>query len=109
MGWQTPPTQKAHLQILQNSYRAFIAVDTTCNQVVGFVTAISDGVLSAYIPLLEVAAPYQGKGIGTRLLQLVLDECKNFYMVDICHDQGLASYYAKFGALKSHASIFRNR
>ena len=31
-------------------------------RVVGFVTAISDGVLSAYIPLLEVLPEYQGAG-----------------------------------------------
>jgi len=38
----------------------------------------------------------------------MLEECKDLYMVDICHDAELTSYYAKFGARKSHGSIFRN-
>ena len=41
-----------------------IAIDENTNQVVGFVTAISDGVLSAYIPFLEVLPEYKSIGIG---------------------------------------------
>jgi len=107
-GWPNPPSSEMHLKILQNSYRAFVAIDTSCNKVVGFINAISDGILAAYIPLLEVAEEYQGQGIGGRLVELMLKECKNLYMVDICHDIELVSYYAKFGAYASSASIFRN-
>jgi len=56
-GWPNPPSPDIHLKILQNSYRAFVAIDRDINQVVGFINAISDGVLSAYIPLLEVTSP----------------------------------------------------
>jgi len=65
-------------------------------------------VLSAYIPLLEVAPSYQGKGIGSKLIKLMLAELNHLYMVDICHDAELAPYYARFGAFKGQASIFRN-
>ena len=40
-------------------------------QVVGFITAISDGVLSAYIPLLEVLPGWRSQGIGGELVTLV--------------------------------------
>ncbi|MCL2571600.1 MAG: GNAT family N-acetyltransferase [Defluviitaleaceae bacterium] len=106
--WPNPPSPATHLQILQNSYRAFVAIDRDSNKVVGFINAISDGVLSAYVPLLEVVESYQGKGIGSKLVELMLDECKDLYMVDICHDKELAAYYSKFGASQSQASIFRN-
>lgn len=34
------------------------------NQVVGFITAISDGVLSAFIPFLEGLPEYKNQGIS---------------------------------------------
>ncbi|MEM9907537.1 MAG: hypothetical protein AAF921_21205 [Cyanobacteria bacterium P01_D01_bin.44] len=36
---------------------------------VGFITAITDHVLSVYIPLLEVLPPYQGQGVCTQIDQ----------------------------------------
>ena len=32
----------------------------------------------------------------------------NANMIDICHDEELSKYYARFGALPGNASIFRN-
>jgi len=107
-GWPNPPTAAAHLRILQNSYRSFVAIDRDAGKVVGFINAVSDEVLTAYIPLLEVVEDYQGKGIGNELVKRMLAEINNLYMVDICHDKELTSYYAKFGAYQSHSSIFRN-
>ena len=40
-----PPT---HLKLLDNSSKVVLALDEQFNQIVGFITAISDGVLSAY-------------------------------------------------------------
>jgi len=107
-GWPNPPNAATHLKILQNSYRAFVAIDKDSNKVVGFINAVSDGVLSAYIPLLEVVPSLKSMGIGTKLVKLMLAECADLYMIDICHDIELAPYYARFGAHKGQASIFRN-
>ena len=38
----------------------------------GFITATSDGALSAAIRLLEVLEAYQGQGIGSELLRRML-------------------------------------
>ena len=107
-GWPNPPSSVTHLKILQRSYRAYVAIDTNLNKVVGFINAVSDGILSAYVPLLEVLVSYQGRGIGSKLVTLILEDCKDLYMVDICHDEDLIPYYAKFGARKCSASIIRN-
>ena len=48
--WPNPPSSKTHLKLLQNSSKVVIAIDPSTNKVVGFITAISGGVLSAYIP-----------------------------------------------------------
>jgi len=108
VGWPNPPSAATHLKILHNSYRAFVAIDNNTGMVVGFVNAVSDGVLAAYIPLLEVVEEYHGHGIGSKLVELILAECRDLYMVDICHDVELTDYYTRFGAHKSHGSIFRN-
>jgi GNAT superfamily N-acetyltransferase len=36
---------------------------------VGFITAITDGVLTTYLPQLEVLAEYRGQGIGSALVE----------------------------------------
>ncbi len=63
---------------------------------VGFVTAISDGVLSAFIPLLEVLPERQGEGIGTELVRRLLAELEDFYMVDLMCDPELETFYSRF-------------
>ena len=103
-----PPDNATHLKILKGSYCSFVAVDKDINKVIGFINAISDGILTAYIPLLEVLPEYQGKGVGKELVRLILEELNNLYMIDICHDEELTPYYAKFGAYPSCSSLFRN-
>jgi ribosomal protein S18 acetylase RimI-like enzyme len=108
VGWLNPPSSETHLKILKDSYCSYIATDRNSRKVVGFVNSISDGVLTAYIPLLEVLPEYQGQGIGSELTKLILTELKGLYMIDICHDEGLTRYYSRFGAHTSCSSIFRN-
>ena len=83
-----------------------MAADTDERCIVGFVNAISDGVLSAYIPSLVLPA-YQTR-IGAPLVKRVLDELSHIYMVDLCCDQELQDYYARLGMVKSHGMILRN-
>ena len=51
VGWPAPPTPERHLELLRGSDAVVIAIDEL--HVVGYVTAVSDGVLSAFIPFLE--------------------------------------------------------
>jgi len=108
VNWPNPPNNTTHMRVLTDSYCSFVAIDKNINSVVGFINAISDGVLSAYIPLLEVLPEYQGFGIGSKLVKCMLEELNDLYMIDICHDEELSEYYAQFGALPGNASIFRN-
>lgn len=107
-GWPNPPSQSAHMRILKGSYCVWLAINRDTNSVIGFINAISDGVLSAYIPLLEVLPEYQNTGIGKELVARMLDSLKNFYMVDLLCDKNLQGYYAKFGMKKAAGSFLRN-
>jgi predicted N-acetyltransferase YhbS len=80
---------------LRGSYAVQLALDG--DTVVGFVTAISDGVLSAFIPLLEVLPEYRSEGIGKELVRRLLAQLERFYMVDLCCDAGLEPFYDALG------------
>ena len=96
-GWSHPPSTATHLRILQSSAVVILAVDDESGRVVGFVTAISDGVLAAYIPLLEVLPGYRGRGIGRELMRRVLDALAGLYMIDLVCDDELCPFYEKLG------------
>ena len=108
VGWPNPPSPSKHLKLLRESQKVVIAFDEEKNQVVGFITAISDNVLSAYIPFLEVLPEYKAKGIGKQLVSRMLDELKEIYMVDICCDDDLVPYYKNFGMTHTNGMIIRN-
>lgn len=99
--WLRKPTPEAHLEILHGSANVVVAIDQESDQVVGFVTAISDGILSAYISLLEVLPDYQGRGIGSELMRRLLDQTKDLYMVDTLCDVDVQPYYERFGMKRS--------
>ena len=106
--WPNPPNPETHLKLLKNSSKVIIAVEPDTNQVLGFITAISDGVLSAYIPLLEVLPAYKNKGIGRELVHRMLRELDDIYMIDLCCDDDLVPYYDKLGMMQTNGMILRN-
>lgn len=106
--WPNPPNAETHLTLLKNSSHVIIAFEEETNQIVGFITAISDGVLSAYIPFLEVLPAYKRRGIGQELVNRLLKELDNIYMIDLCCDDDLVPYYERFGMKKSNGMIVRN-
>jgi ribosomal protein S18 acetylase RimI-like enzyme len=95
VGWPSPPSATKHLELLHGSAHAVLARDG--GRVIGFVTAVSDGVLSACIPLLEVLPEYRGQGIGTELTRRLLAQLEHLYMVDLSCDAELEPFYARFG------------
>jgi len=97
VGWPNPPSPETHLKLLANSDQVALAVDDETGRVVGFITAISDGILSAYIPLLEVLPTYQRRGIGQELLRRMLEKLNGLYMVDLFCNPELQPFYARFG------------
>lgn len=106
--WPNPPNQQTHLKLLEKSSKVIIAMDDSTNQVVGFITAISDGVLSAYIPFLEVLPAYKNLSIGKELVNRMIKELDDIYMIDLCCDDDLVPYYDTLGMMKTNGMILRN-
>lgn len=105
-GWPNPPTPQTLLRILHGSQARALA-RTPDGQVVGFVTALSDGVLSAYIPLLEVRPEWRGQGVASRLVESVMDALGDLYMIDTACDDSLVPFYQRFGMSRGKAMILR--
>lgn len=105
-GWPNQPDAATHRRILSDSYLAYVAVAD--GRIIGFLNVISDGVLTAYIPLLEVVAPYRGRGIGSRLVSLALAALDDFYMVDLLCDPAVQDFYAKAGLSRAAGMCRRN-
>lgn len=105
-GWSNPPSPETHLRILRGSTEIVLALDKT--NVVGFITAISDGVSAAYIPYLEVLKTYQGQGIGTELARRMLEKLHYLYVVDLVCDLEIQPFYQRLGMRPYTAMIMRN-
>ncbi|GGU23565.1 GNAT family N-acetyltransferase [Lentzea flava] len=107
VGWPAPPSRAQHLAVLRGSYRVVIArSDST---VVGFVNMISDGVLTAFIPWLEVLPEFQGQGVGTELVRRILAEAEQMYSVDLICDEELKPFYERLGMTAWTGMMLRNR
>lgn len=72
------------------------------------VITLSDGVLSAYIPLLEVLPEYQAQSIGKKLISKMKEELSHLYMIDLLCDEELLPYYEKQGMTKATGALIRN-
>ena len=97
VGWPHPPSPETQLRLLTGSDHVVLAIDPESGQVIAFVTALTDGVISGFIPLLEVLPAYQGRGIGRALMTRVLDRLGDLPNVDLLCDPNVVPFYERFG------------
>nr|WP_281497260.1 GNAT family N-acetyltransferase [Ornithinimicrobium sp. F0845] len=95
VGWPVAPTAEKLMEVMAGSHRRVWAVRE--ERVVGYVNAISDGVLNAFIPWLEVHPDHQGQGIGAELVRRIVAQLDGMYAVDLCCDTELFPYYERLG------------
>jgi ribosomal protein S18 acetylase RimI-like enzyme len=107
-GWPQPPSPETHLRLLTNSDEVVLAIDEQTNQVVGFITALTDRVLAAYIPLLEVLPAYRQQGIGKELVRRLLAQLSGLYAIDVLCDPPLQPFYASLGLRPATGAMRRN-
>ena len=107
VSWKDPLTPEKHFDILNNSYIFILAVDNETNNVVGFVYALSDKLQFAFIPMLEVLPHFQNKGIGSKLMEIILSNLEHIDCIDLTCDPELQSFYEIFKMLRSHGMVIR--
>ena len=105
-GWATPLTSDEHYSLLSRAGYFVVAVDH--NSVIGFVTVLSDGMLTAYIPLLEVLPQYRHRGIGSELIKAVTKRFQGLYMIDVLCDENVLPFYESLGFTTVSGVCLRN-
>lgn len=108
-GWIRKPSLEEFKKVLANSYKVLLALDEKKGKIIGFIQVISDGIFSAYIPLLEVLPAYRGQGIGSELVRKMVAQLADFYMLDLCCDEELLAFYENLGFHEVKGMIIRNR
>ena len=108
VGWWKLRTSTEHLIILQNSDYIVLAIDDDTAQVVGFVTVLTDNIQAAFVSLLEVLPDFQGRGIGSALMEKVIAKFGHLSAFDLTCDPDLQTFYARFDMQPSVGAILRN-
>lgn len=69
------------------------------HNLIAYVDCVSNGVTDAYIQDLAVHPDYQGRGIGTDLMNRMIAYLKekHIYMISVIFEERLKPFYAKFG------------
>lgn len=94
--WEINSTEKLK-QSLDLSWGWICATDEN-KKLIGFVRVLSDGLRHAYICNMIVHSDYQKKGIGTKIMEELMDMLKenNLYPTLVANP-GNKNFYAKFG------------
>jgi GNAT superfamily N-acetyltransferase len=71
---------------------------------IGMGRAISDGVSDAYLQDIAVLKEWRGQGIGTRIVQKLIDKCQmsGIVWLGIIADPGTEYFYRKFGFARAN-------
>ena len=66
---------------------------------IAYVDCVSNGVTDAYIQDLMICPSYQGKGLGTVLMNKMIDYLreKHIYMISVIFEESLKPFYEKLG------------
>lgn len=101
IGWGINSTQK--LQESLNLSWGWITVRDDSNKLIGFVQVLSDGIKHAYILRLLVHRDYQGKGIGTKIMENLMDFLgENGLSPVLLTKPSEEGFYSKFGLSRSN-------
>ena len=99
VGW-TNYTQKP--EMLEAAYKNSLHVLAALNdegKLVGILRAVGDGASILFIQDILVYPEYQHQGIGTKLLQMILEKYKNVYQIQLATDDSTktVSFYESNG------------
>jgi ribosomal protein S18 acetylase RimI-like enzyme len=93
--WKSPPSLKIKGKLLNGADLIITAREN--GRLIGFLTAISDGAMHAFITLVEVLEAHQGKGVGRHLMKLAVSYFKGYYDIVLITDPDKGAFYKKFG------------
>jgi len=83
--------------LIKGSFAFVIITDKNNDKTVGMGRLLSDGVSDAYIQDVVVLSEYREKGLGKRLIQLLIDHCisKGIIWIGLIAEPGQEDFYLK--------------
>ncbi len=106
-GWPVKPSYELVMKHFEGSHPLFLLNENS--EVVGFISALTDHALYAFIALLEVRKSERGKGHGKYLVAEMLKSLNGTYAIDLVCDADLEAFYQPLGFAKHIAMIQRKR
>jgi len=95
VGWSAAEKPEALCQALANSHSLVTAWDG--DKLVGLGNTLSDGHLVVYYSHLLVLPAYQGLGIGSRLMRMLMARYEGFHQHVLLADGRAIEFYRKCG------------
>jgi ribosomal protein S18 acetylase RimI-like enzyme len=94
-GWSAAEKPQELLAALVGSHSLATAWDG--DRLIGLGNAISDGHLVVYYPHLLVHPDYQGRGVGTRLMRMLMAKYQGYHQHMLVADGRAIEFYRKCG------------
>lgn len=99
VNWESGKFPVKLKRALDNCSAVFTAWDG--EKLVGLANSLDDGELTAYVHYLLVDPEYQGRGIGTTLLEMMKEKYEDyFHFFLLAEHEELVSYYERVGFKK---------
>lgn len=100
-------TSNKEAHAIQHS--TFITARRMSGRLMGLVRIIGDSTYEYYLTEVMVLPDYQGKGIGTLLMNNALDYCKanGFMKIFLTAAPGRETYYSRFGFKATKYTVMR--
>src|SRR5262245_53151087 len=99
VGWSSADKPEALYRGLLGSHSLVTARDT--GDLVGLGNAISDGHLVVYFPHMVVRPDYQGRGIGSELMRMMLARYRGFHQQALIADGRAIAFYQRLGFVRA--------
>ncbi len=93
--WSSADKPHELYNALLNSHSLVTAWDGS--RLIGIGNTLSDGFLVVYYPHLLVHPDYQGKGIGTSIMETLKEKYKDFHQQMLVSDQNALTFYKRCG------------
>ena len=99
VGWTNYTTKPEMLEVACKNSLHIIGAFNDEEKLVGVLRAVGDGASILFIQDILVYPEYQHQGIGTKLLQMILEKYKNVYQIQLATDDSTktVSFYESNG------------
>lgn len=93
--WQSGKYPEKLITAMQNYKTVFTAWDG--GRLIGLISAMDDGVMTAYVHYLLVNPEYQGNGVGRKLAEMTKEHYKDYLKIALIAESDAIDFYLNCG------------